>query len=280
VAVRKGGGDRDPLPALGTKSLRFGLELLDHQAVEQRRVLEPTAIVMLEEIAYHDATGGLVGVNTDELCPLVGRPNRAFRELAADVVGLLVVGARELLPDLLLPRMVVCHRERHQLLQGHAVLGVDLEEFFGNRGELEPLFDHGRAHEEPGRDFLLGQCLLAQGLECAKLVERMQGDSLDVLGERILLGEAIRTHDAGHRLRLVHALLLDQELERSKATAAGRHLEHTGLLAIGIQHRPHVQALQERAPGDIFGKLFERNASLHPAYVRLAQHQLVEGDIA
>ena len=165
---------------------------------------------MLEEIAYHDATGGLVGVNTDELCPLVGCPNRAFRELTADVVGLLVVGARELLPDLLLPRMVVCHRERHQLLQGHAVLGVDLEEFFGNRGELEPLLDDSRADEEPGSDLLFAQPLVAQGLESAKLVERVQGNALDILGQRILLGEAIRTHDARDGLGLVHALLLYQ----------------------------------------------------------------------
>ena len=76
------------------------------------------------------------------------RANRAFRELAANVVRLLVVGACELLPDLFLPRMIVRHRERHQLLQRHAVLGVDLE-------ELEPLLDDSRAHEEPGRYLLL-----------------------------------------------------------------------------------------------------------------------------
>ncbi len=148
VAIREVGSDRDPFPTLGAKSLRFGLELVDHQAIEERRIFQPTAIVMLEEIAHHDAAGRLIDFDADELCPLVGCPNRALHELAANVVRLLVVGACELLPDLLLPRMVVRHRERHQLLQRHAVLGVDLE-------ELEPLLDDRRAHEELGRYLLL-----------------------------------------------------------------------------------------------------------------------------
>jgi hypothetical protein len=47
--------------------------------------------------------------------------------------------------------------------------------------------------------------------------------------------------------RLRQALLLHQQLERPVAAAAGRHLEHAGLGAIGIEDRPDVQALQERA---------------------------------
>ncbi len=110
VAIREIGSDRDPLPALGAKCLGLGLELLDDEAVEERRVLEPAAIVVLEQIAHHDAAGRLIDVDADELGALVGCPNRALRELAADIVGLLVVGARELLPKLLLACVVVRHR--------------------------------------------------------------------------------------------------------------------------------------------------------------------------
>jgi hypothetical protein len=42
--------------------------------------------------------------------------------------------------------------------------------------------------------------LLAQGLECAELVERMQGDALHVLRQRVVLGQDVRRsipHDAG-----------------------------------------------------------------------------------
>lgn len=108
----------------------------------------------------------------------------------------------------------------------------------------------------------------------------MQCGALDVLGQGLLLGDAVSAHDARHRLRLVQALLLHQELQRSEPTAARRHLEHPGLVAFGIQYRPHVQALQEGSPGDVFCKLLDGDAGLDPAYVGLAQHQLVEGDVA
>jgi hypothetical protein len=88
------------------------------------------------------------------------------------------------------------------LLQGHAVVGIDVEEFLGNRGKLEPLLDDGCGHKESRRDLLLAQSLLTQGLEGAKLVEWMQGLALDVLGKRILLGEAGGPQHTGHSLSL------------------------------------------------------------------------------
>src|SRR5208282_392508 len=62
VAVGEVTGDRDPLPALGAQALGLRLELLDHEPIEKRRVLQPAAIVMLEKIAQDRATGGLIGV--------------------------------------------------------------------------------------------------------------------------------------------------------------------------------------------------------------------------
>ena len=62
----------------------------------------------------------------------------------------------------------------------------------------------------------------------------------------ILLGDAALAHDAGNRLRLRQALLLDQQFQRPVAPAAGRDLEHAGLVALGIDDRPDVQALQQR----------------------------------
>ena len=115
----------------------------------------------------------------------------------------------------------------------------------GDCGELEPLLDDGRMHEEAGRDVLLAQTLLAQRLEGAELIQRMQGSTLDVFGERILLGDAIGPHDARHRLGPRHALLLHQELERPIPAAAGGHLEHARLHALGVDHCPDIEALQE-----------------------------------
>ena len=183
-------------------------------------------------------------------------------------------------PDLLLPGMVVGHRERHQLLQRHAVLGIDIEQLFRDGRELQPLLDAGRADEEPRRDLLLAQPLGAQRLEGAELVERMQRLALAVLGERVLLGQPIGAHHARHGLRLRHPLLLDQQFQRPEAAAAGRHLEHAGLFSFGVQHRADVQALQQRAVGNILRQRLDRDASLDAADVGLAQHQLVERNVA
>ena len=282
VAIGEVGSDRDPFPALGAQRFGLGLKLLDHQPIEQRRVLQPAAIVMLEQVAHDRRRRRPHRFDADELRAPVGGPDRAFGELAADEVGFLVVGARQRLPDLLLARMVVGDRERHQLLQRHAVLGIDVEELRGDGGELQALLHDGRGDEEARGDLLLAQALVAQGLEGAELVERMQGDALDILGQRILFrrNSVPVAHHAGHGHGLGHALLLDQQFERPVAAAAGRHLEHAGLLALGVEHRPDAEALQERAPGDVLGQLLDRDAGLHAPDVALAEHQLVEGDVA
>ena len=156
-------------------------------------------------------------------------------------------------PHLLLALVVRVDRECHELLERHAVLGIDVEELLGDRSELEPLLDDGRMHEEAGRNVLLTQTLFAQRLEGAELIEWMEGSALDIFGERILLGDAIGAHDARHQLGLVHALLLHKKLERPVSAAAGGHLKHAGLLALGVKDRPDVEALQKRAAGDVLG---------------------------
>ena len=111
----------------------------------------------------------------------------------------------------------------------------------------------------------------------------MQRRALDVLGQRVVLGEdvgrGIADH-AGNRRGLRQALLLHQQFERPVAAAAGRDLEHAGLGALGVEHRPDVEALKQRAPGDVLGQLLDRDAGLHAPDVRLAEHQLVEGNVA
>ena len=84
----------------------------------------------------------------------------------------------------------------------------------------------------------------------------------------------------GHWRGLGETLLFDEKLERPVAPPAGRDLEHTGLHAVGVENRPDVEALQERAPGDVLGQLLDRDAGLHAPDVRLGQNKLVEGDVA
>ena len=238
---------------------------------------------MLEEVAHDHAAGGLIGFGADELRAPVRRPDSAFGELAADEVGFPVVGTRQSLPDLLLARMVVRDREGHELLQRHAVLGIDVEELPGDGGEAQALLHDGRCDEEARRDLLLAEALVAQGLKGAELVERMQGDALDILSEQILVRRNIGAriaHHAGDGHGLGQALLLDQQFERPVAAAARRDLEHASLGALGVEDRADAETLQERAPGDVLGQLLDRDAGLHAPDVALAQDQLVEGDVA
>jgi hypothetical protein len=111
----------------------------------------------------------------------------------------------------------------------------------------------------------------------------MQRRAFDILGERIFLGEDGGrgiAHHAGHRGGLAQALLLHQKLQRPVAAAAGGNLEHAGLLALGVEDGADVEALDEAAAGDRGRKVVDRDASFHAPHVRLAQHQLVEGNVA
>jgi hypothetical protein len=269
----------DPFPALGAEGLGLGSELGDRQTIKQGQILQPPAIVLLEQVTHDDAARRLVGGDADEACALVGSADRALGQLAADVIGFLVVGAGQALPDLLLPRLVVGDSEGHELLKRHLVVGVEVEELRGDGDELEPLLHHVRADEEAGGDVFFAEPGVAQGLEGAELVERMQRGALNVLGQAVLLGDAVLAHDAGHRLSLGHALLLDEELKGAEATPARRDLIDAGVGVAGVAHRPDAQGLQEPAPGDVLSQFLDRQSGLDAPDIGLGQGQLVEGNV-
>ena len=59
-------------------------------------------------------------------------------------------------------------------------------------------------------------------------------------------------NDTQDRLRPGHALLLQQQFQRSITPAAGRHLEHAGFVALVINDRAYIQTLQQGALRDAF----------------------------
>src|SRR4051794_11201799 len=86
--------------------------------------------------------------------------------------------------------------------------------------------------EERSRDRLVRHsALLAQCPERAKLVQRMQRRTLDVLGQRGFPGgrAMVGLHNAGHRLRLAQAFSLDETLQGLEAPPARRDLEQLRL---------------------------------------------------
>ena len=280
VAVGEADSDLDPLPALGRNGLGFGLQLLGDETLQQRHVLQPTAIVALEQVAQNCAAGGFIGRDADELRALVRRTYRILREHAPDLVRFIIAGLADILPDLLLTGVIARDGKGHELFERHAVLGIHPVKRRGHRRQAQALLHDCRGHEMPRGDVFLAHAEVAQGLERAKLVERMEADTFVVFRDRVVLGDATFADDAGNGLRLGHALLLHQQLEGAVAAPTGRNLEHAGLVAIGIANRAHVKALQQRALRDALGQLLDRDAGLDAPHVRLAEHKLVEGNVA
>ncbi len=176
--------------------------------------------------------------------------------------------------------MVGIDRERHQLVEGHLVGGIGVEQRLADGGEPQPLFDDVDRDEECRGDLLLAHAFLAHGLEGAELVERMQRRALDVLGQTVFFGETVGADRRRDRRGLVQPLLLHQQFERAEAAATGGHLEHAGLVAILVGHRPDGQALQERTPGDVLGEFLDRDTGFDAPDIRLAEDEFVEGNIA
>ncbi len=279
VAIRKIERDLDPAPAFGPDRIRLAFQPLGDQPRNEGHVLQPAAVVALEQVAHDGAAGRLVRL-ADEARPLVRRAYGALGQQPPDREGLAAVGGLQPFPDLLLALVISRDGEDHQLVQRHAVLGIDIEQPGRDRGQPQPLFHDRNRHEEIRRDLLLGLPLLAQGQEGAELVERVQRRALDVLGQGVLLGDAFGADDAGDRRGLRQALLPDQQLQRPEAPAAGGHLEHPSLDTLRVHHRSHGEGLQQSAAADVGREFLDGDPRLDPAHIRLAEHQLVEGDVA
>ena len=139
--------------------------------------------------------------------------------------------------------MIGTDREAHQLVERHAVLGVNVEKLGRHGGEPQPLLDHIDADEKSRGDLLLALSFLAQRQKRPELVERMQRRALDVLGETVLLWRSLCAHDAGNRRGASQTLLLHQQFQRPVTPPTRRDFEHAGLIAGVVQQRPHGDAL-------------------------------------
>jgi len=92
------------------------------------------------------------------------------------------------------------------------------------------------------------------------------------------LDEAFGTHDAGDRRVLGEFLLLHEQLQRAQTAAARLYAVEAGFLAGLVQDGTGAEALQKPAPGDIGGKVLDRNAGLDLADIAVVDDELVEGD--
>ena len=85
--------------------------------------------------------------------------------------------------------MVVGDGEGHELVERHAVLGIDVEQDGRCGREAQALLDHLDRDEERCGDLLLGLALHPHILEGAELVQRMKRRAIDILDQRHFLGQ-------------------------------------------------------------------------------------------
>ncbi len=82
-------GSLDPFPAFcGLEGGGVGRELLDYELFEQHRILQPSAIVLIEKVTHHHTAGRLIGLDADIDSATVGRADRDVGEQPADIVRL------------------------------------------------------------------------------------------------------------------------------------------------------------------------------------------------
>jgi hypothetical protein len=143
--------------------------------------------------------------------------------------------------------VIVRDGEGHELLQCHAVLGIDVEQLRRHGRKAQPLLHHRRRDEETGGNVLFRQALIAERFEDTELIERVKFGALRVLGEGILFGQDVGVrvaHHAGDERILGETLLLHEKPECAIPPPAGGHLEHAGLVTVRVENRPDAEALQ------------------------------------
>ena len=128
VSIGKVDGDLDPFPALAADFGGAGFKFLGDEATQEPCILQPPVISIREEIAKYHAASLLVSFDADEARALVAGADGSFGQHAANVIGLTRIAILQRLPDFNLAPMVRVYRERHQLVEGHRVVRIEIEQ--------------------------------------------------------------------------------------------------------------------------------------------------------
>ena len=105
-----------------------------------------------------------------------------------------------------------------------------------------------------------------------------------VLGERVVDGRCLGVgflDDAGNQTIGGEAALLHQPGDDAETAAAGRRLEISGFVAVGIENSADVDALDQiLASFDVIGEIVETGFDIGFAHIVVGQTDAVEGNVA
>ena len=270
-----------PLPA-GRQLVRRDLEAVEGELHQQRRVLQPDAVLVLvgEEVSQHGTAGRLVGVHADVAGERGACGDPVIGEHALDLpAGGPVALVLDLLPHGHLARGVGGHGEGFQGLEVDGVLPVGVQQLGRGVAEAQPLLDDALGDAEAGGDVGdggAGQRERAEGLD---LVGRVHGHSDHILGEGDLaVGGAIGDDAAGDGVIGLDGALLRELVEGGEAPGACDDGEALAEIVGGPDVACH-KVLQQAVGGDGGLELGESAlARVGPADVGGRGLQAVEGD--
>src|SRR3546814_17289090 len=119
--------------------------------------------------------------------------------------------------------MVAGDRKGRELVEAHAVLGIDFVKRRRDRGQSQALLYDLDADPEGDGDLVLVETLRPQRLERPELVERMERGALLVLLKRVFPGSGVGVggaHAARNRLGPGTALVLGEHFQGAAAPPA------------------------------------------------------------
>ena len=270
-----------PLPA-GRELVRRDLEPVHGELHQQRRVLQPDAVLVLvgEEVAEHGTACRLVGVHADVAGERGAGGDAVIGEHALDLpAGGPVALVLDLLPHRHLARGVGGDGEGLEGLEVDGVLPVGVQQLRRGVAEAEALLDDALGDAEAGGDVGDGGAGERERAEGLDLVGRVHGDPDRVLGERELgVAHAVLDDAAGHREVGSDGALAGEVVQRGEPAGAGDDGEVFAVVLTGTDGAGH-EVLEQAVGGDGCLELGECGlAGLGPADVGGRALQPVERD--
>ena len=153
--------------------------------------------------------------------------------------------------------MIGRDREGYELLERHAVLGIDGEQLLEDRGEPQSLLHHGDRGEEGRGNILLRLPLLAQGLEGLELVERMERSTLSRQADRPRR-ECRSRRRAPRRVQVPSWRGASASRAGRAPGSGGRRRKFRDMpVSPPSASRTNIEPLQQAAPRNVAGKFLD-----------------------
>ena len=252
-------------------------ELLDREAVDERRLVQEAVVIAAEQVAGDPATGGFIGLDTDKEAEIGIERHRAAGQQPPYLMRRHIVLLFDLAPDRELRRMIGAERKGCDHLEAELAGAERVEQFRRELAELEALPDMPLGDAEAHGDGLDRDAAVDQRRHRGEFVGRVHRRAHRVLHQRGF-NRGIGLFDQARHLAIACDRTFGGELlQRLEPPPAGGDGEALRL----ADNRANDQVLLQPASADaglelgIFGCRCRTLAD-----IGRGQDEMVEGDAA